>query len=47
MNELILERISIAIEKNYEIILEYSSDIDYNNQRIVWELYIQQIRKTL
>ena len=47
MNELILERISIAIEKNYEIILEYSSNIDYNNQRITWDnqkYYIKNIK---
>ena len=47
MNDLILERISIAIEKNYEIILESSSNIDYDNQRILWnnkKYYIKNIK---
>lgn len=47
MNELILDKINIAIDNNYDIILEYSANIDYANQKIIWDnekYYIKNIK---
>ena len=47
MNDLLIDKISIAIKSNYDLILEYSFNIDYNNQRIIWnnqKYYIKNIK---
>lgn len=36
MNDFIIGKIEMGIKDNYELMLEYSSNIDYCNQTIVW-----------
>jgi hypothetical protein len=47
MNDILIDKINIAIKNNYELILDYSFNVDYVNQRIIWnnqKYYIKNIK---
>jgi len=47
MNDILFDKINFAIKNNYELILDYSYNLDYNNQKIIWnnqKYYIKNIK---
>jgi hypothetical protein len=47
MNDILIDKINFAIKNNFELILDYSFNLDYNNQKIIWnnqKYYIKNIK---
>lgn len=47
MTDLLIEKINQAINNNYDLFLEYSYNIDYQNQKIKWnnhKYYIKNLK---
>lgn len=36
MNDFIIGKIEMGVKNDYELILEFSNNINYNNQKIMW-----------
>jgi len=47
MNDILIEKINMAIKNNYDLVLEYSFNLDYNEQKVIWnnqKYYIKNIK---